>query len=144
MCPLLSCHPGRPCCPLSSLGRECQAGAVARGQAVLSLFPRPWAGGQLFPLSSCRKAACRIHPCWNPHPWGPPSLLAFTVVHLISKDCPVSALAWFCVALILRRPERLQKQNVRPKANSLRTHPCPCIVFNPSRSSLPCHIRMTR
>lgn len=68
-------------------------------------LPGPWARGQFFPLSSYRHAACRIPPLPEPPPWGPPSLLA-SLVHSISKDCPVSPLAWFCVVL-LRRPERL-------------------------------------
>lgn len=68
-------------------------------------LPGPWARGQFFPLSSYRHAACRIPPLPEPPPWGPPSLLA-SFVHSISKDCPVSPLAWFCVVL-LRRPERL-------------------------------------
>lgn len=45
-------------------------------------------------------------PAGTPTPGGPPSLLASTVVHLISKDCPV----WPGSVWLILRPEKLQKQ----------------------------------
>lgn len=51
-------------------------------------LPSPWAGGQFFPLSSCRDAACRIPPLPEPPPCSPPSLLA-SFIYSISKDCSV-------------------------------------------------------